>query len=779
MTDRLITTDLNAHWRAMRGQDPSKIARVHVEGLRDNNYAPTSSVQSNWGSYNGFNKQASSSQGILYGQPTFFSPVHTNINWQIPSKRLEQNQWARHFYENEPKVAAGIDFYSRFPMQDWTHECKDRKVKIHFDKLKKRIELPKWCRLISHEVHLLGDCFPFVELSCPTCNGTGYIGDELCDHKGGTINRLIILNPDYIDVEGSPFAGEPVIMFKPDPEFLSMIQKKLPGVEKIDPKMLKRMMSGHPIRLHNETVSHIKYGESGYSKFGTGMIRRLFPTLAYKTKLMAAQWVVAERLIVPIKVVKVGTDERPAGPADIADVQAQLASTTSDPSLTIVTHNAFDIDFIGASGKILPLSSEFELINQEILDGLMINKAIINGEGTSAGAAVPGLEAMIVRFETFREQISQWIEKFIYLPEAKRQGFIAKNRDTGEDEYIIPTIKWPELHLRDEQQKRQSDMQLYEKGLLSAQTVLENFGYNADNEIEKKRYDAIQLMAGQEQQGGGGGGGGMPGGGGGGGGMPPDMGGGGGGMPPDMGGGMPGGGGGGGDDGGGGGGAPPIVAKSTSLNSKTVDPSQFNGRILKERSREKIINQQKKMHAEKIREQKRQQGPQKGADGQFRDEKGRIVYTKPEREMLKLLEQSKRDGILKQRIEAQYRIKVGTQEYPIDFAIPSIKLGIEVDGEFFHTHQEKQVKDKERDAKLALQGWTILRYTDKELEENPQEVIKGVIAMIMKKEMEFQNAMKHYKKTASIITEQTNEMTEEDIAESSNLLDILDLLNNN
>jgi len=43
----------------------------------------------------------------------------------------------------------------------------------------------------------------------------------------------------------------------------------------------------------------LMYGEGGYTRYGVGMVRRLFPILSYKTTLMVAQWIVAERLIVP------------------------------------------------------------------------------------------------------------------------------------------------------------------------------------------------------------------------------------------------------------------------------------------------------------------------------------------------------------------------------------------------------------------------------------------------------------------------------------------------
>jgi len=354
-------TDLQSTFKALRNQDPSKMMRNKVpyspdyKSIPNQNLAPTSSANTgSWG--NGMAKFAS---GVVYGQPQFFSPVHTPINWQIPSKRLEQYQWARFFYENEPKVASAIDFYSYFPMNNYVNECKDRKVRAYFDKFKKRLELPKWTRLMSHEVHLLGDCFPFIEVSCPVCGGSGRIGDEICEHEGGTVRRIVILNPDYVEVYTSPLNPDPVIALKPDEELINMVQKKTPGYEKLTPEVIKLISSGQPIRLDNRNVFHLKYGEGGYSKYGIGMVRRLFPILSYKTKLMVAQWIVAERLIVPIKVIKVGTDERPAGPADIAAVQSQLAQTANDPNLTIVTHHAFDLEWYGAC-----FSSDTEVLTE-------------------------------------------------------------------------------------------------------------------------------------------------------------------------------------------------------------------------------------------------------------------------------------------------------------------------------------------------------------------------------------------------------------------------------
>jgi len=743
------TLDLESTFQSLRNRDPSKIERQVIKSHPDykrvprQNYAPTTSVNTgSWG--NGMARFASvaSNPGIIYGQPQFFSPVHTPINWQIPSKRLEQYQWARFFYENEPKVASSIDFYSYFPIHDYSHDCKDRSVKKHFDKLKKKLNLVKWLRLISHEIHLLGDCFPFIEISCPQCYGSGRVGSEICEHEGGTVRRIVILNPDYVEVFTDPMNPDPMIALKPDETLINMVQKKTPGYERLTPEVIKLISAGQPIRLDNRNVSHLMYGEGGYTRYGVGMVRRLFPILSYKTKLMVAQWIVAERLIVPIKVVKVGSDTRPAGPADIAAVQQQLAATANDPNLTIVTHHTFELEWHGAAGKVLTLSNEFEFINQEVLDGMMINNALLNGEGPNFSNAAVGIEAMIQRLKTYQKELSDWVEEFIYLPESIRQGFIEENPETGEREYIYPTIKWDKMHLRDQQQDKTFSLQLYEKGLLSAQTVLEVFDYDPDTEIERKRYDAIQMVGLAEGMGGAGGGmPGMPGGEMGGGGMP--------GMPGgEMGGGMPG-----GEMGGMGGappmaggappggspiapGGPPLSNSMRSVSSENADPSQFGGKVLKQRTRERIDKDRQKIYQQ---EQKKQQGAQKGADGQMRDEKGRIIYTAPERELMDHLIQYSQNGLIRYPIVPQWRVQCGSTEYPLDFGLPQLKIGIEVDGEMFHGSPKQIAHDKERDMKLAQLGWTILRFNDDEVNKRAERVMSTIVKVIMQKEVALKN----------------------------------------
>lgn len=298
---------------------------------------------------------AGSGANVAISQPMFFSPMFTPQAWQIASRRKEIYQWARFFYENEPKVAAGVDFYSQFPMNGFTLECRDKKILSYFEEVAKDLKLLQWMKLISHEYYLLGDVFPFLTIDCPHCGGLGSKSNgKPCNHPDGKFKSITVLNPDYIDVEDSPFPSQRKIFLVPNEELKKTVLTREPKhVYDRLPEFFKRAVAaGQYIELSPRSVSHIKHSECPYGKFGTSLLRRLFHPLAYKTKLMTANWIVAERLVLPVRVIKLGTPERPAGPDDIADIQQQIVAVANDPNLTIVTHHAFEYEWYGACHSI-------------------------------------------------------------------------------------------------------------------------------------------------------------------------------------------------------------------------------------------------------------------------------------------------------------------------------------------------------------------------------------------------------------------------------------------
>lgn len=663
---------------------------------------------------------AGSGANVVFSQPMFFNPMFTPQNWQIASKRKEIYQWARFYYMNEPKVAAGVDFYSNFSMNGFKLECKSKKILKYYERLADKLKLPEVFNEMSHEFFLIGDVFPFQEIECPNCGGTSFRKDgSLCNHPDGSFKSVKVMNPDYIEVKTNPLANEAEFFLVADDELRMIVQRKEPKkiYDQLPQKLIQMVSSGQPIPLSNKCISHIRHNASPYGIYGISMLQRLFTVLAYKTKIMTANWIIAERLILPVRVVKVGEKDRPATDADLQDVVNQLSAVANDPNLTIVTHHAFEYEWFGAAGKIQDLSKEVETIGKEILDGLMLNQAILNGEMAGYNSAQVGVEVLIRRLENWRNKLKDWAEKHIFLPVAMMQGFIdeEESKITGERVYIYPKLVWNDLQLRDKTNKIQSLMQLYEKGIVSAQTILKELDLDYDTEIEKIRDEQIMASANGMVPAGQGGANGSMGMGGGMGGAPGgDMGGGGMGGAPggDMGaggmGGAPGGDMGAGGMGGGMGGAPGGAPGGASASAMP-----------------KITKRGK------AGKQEEQQAPPPKM----------IKFTKLEQQMYKILKQIEAPY----NLFAQYSVKVPGEQRPftIDFAYPNIGVGVETDGAIWHQREDFIQRDKIRDQKLANVGWRIMRFREEAIEENPDAVKDTIFRNIAE-------SVKSKKKSSSI-----------------------------
>ena len=436
--------------------------------------------------------QMSGGMNTVTTSPNFYSPFLTPSSFQIPNARREVYLWANWWKNNEPKVSAAMNFYTNYPFSGWKLECSSSYVKDYFEKLVDHLNFQKWLPEISKVYHLLGDSFVLLSIDCPHCQGSNWDNkkNEACRHDGATWKSISILNPDNVLKSPGMIDQPGTFSYKPSPEEIRLVNERQPKefYEAIPDSVRKMIMKGDPIKLNPISIYHFKYGSNPWEDYGTPMIRSLFPTLTYKDKLRQAQFIVAERMILPIKLVKVGTDTRPASQEDIDSVQDELAAIANDPNLTLVTHHAFEMDYVGATGKIHTLSNEFELIEQEILDGVMLNKLLLNGEGPAYSSGQVGLLAMEKRIDTFRNEVAHWIEQHVFKPVAEWNGFVVEG-ERGQEELVYPKIKFDSLDLRDDTGKLQTLVTANQNGVISNVTLIESFGFDPDQEIERLRFE--------------------------------------------------------------------------------------------------------------------------------------------------------------------------------------------------------------------------------------------------------------------------------------------------
>lgn len=435
-----------------------------------------------------------------FSAPGFYRPQLTPTAFNTVTQRKEVYAQVDWWLKNEPIVAAAIQFYSKFPFSGWKLKCSTAYVKEYFEKLVSKLDLQKWLPLIAKEYYGRGDCFAYASIECPICKGsmvdpkTG----QPCQHDGATWRSLYVFDPASIEISNRFLDLEPEYYMRPTTEMIRIVQEQHPKSHyNMIPQELKRMiLSGTVIPLDNMALHHFKHDPNPWEPFGTSLIRPLFTALMYKDRLRQAQWLVAERHILPLKIAKLGSDNRYAGEEDLEAIQEELTAVANDPLLTLVVPHDFEFDFVGASGKVLQITEELKMIEEEIINGLMLNKAILSGEGPNVQAAQIGLLVTQKRLEEFRNMIKKWIEEKIFKPVAMWNGFYEED-EAGTTKYIYPEIEFDDLSLKDNSAKMQTMIQAVTANMLPVQTLAEIMDLDWDEQVERMRYEQSMQLGNQ------------------------------------------------------------------------------------------------------------------------------------------------------------------------------------------------------------------------------------------------------------------------------------------
>ena len=413
--------------------------------------------------------------GISQTPPTFYNPLYTPSSLQLPRDRKQINVWVRHFFQTEPIPFAAISLYATIPITSYKLECPNPHVKKFFEDMCKRINLTDLLRGIALEFFLIGDVFPMAEL------------DE--EHK--TWKRIVILNPDNVEVRKNILADEPVIELIPDDDLKKIVFERQPEelyqyINTFLPDVVRAVKKGQNITLDPGHVTHLRHMPFPYNVYGMPLLKPIFKILMYTEMIRRAQFVIAERYVTPLKIFKLGTLDEPPPPEEIDWVQSQLDAVMADPSLVLVTTQRLTADWQGISGKTLNLNGEYDFIERWLFAGLGIPRAMVDGSGQFAAASIGG-NAFLQKVENLRTMLKEYIEERIFKPIALLNDFFDKDPDTDESFLIVPEFRWDALKLQDEAARQQALLALRQQNTISAKTLLDEYHIDAETE-------AVNLM---------------------------------------------------------------------------------------------------------------------------------------------------------------------------------------------------------------------------------------------------------------------------------------------
>ena len=441
----------------------------------------------------------------------FYSPELSTDFLELPQSLDEQRNYFRFFYKTDPFVGQAIDLHTELPLSKirlGMPKHKDRELAqqaLDFcQDWSKKIGLLHRLIEVVHEYYLVGEVHIFVEDDSPdmpkditheavrSLDEHGTPIEEWVEREDATErairwtkrnfhgwSALRVLPPEQIHMESFPFTNEKIIELVPDSKTKDIVEKASmndPQAERIVNSMpndvVEAIRNGENIPLNSDPdagsfVYYMSRKKSQYEPRGHSILERCIRTLVYRDKLRQAQTSIASRHMTPFRLVYAeDMDEH-----DTDALRDQVDLALQDPDYTIVTNFQVSWEEMGADQRLLELSSEYDLTDRQLYAGLGVTESLLSGESSYSGDRI-NLEVINTRYMLLREILQDFIEEYVFKPMCKRMGYIEEDAD-GNEKVLYPSLSFTRLGLRDNSETFDALFNLYQKGSLDIDVILE------------------------------------------------------------------------------------------------------------------------------------------------------------------------------------------------------------------------------------------------------------------------------------------------------------------
>ena len=303
----------------------------------------------------------------------------------------------------------------------------------------------------------------------------------------------ISLNPLQMEPRGSRFANEHywvMLLSKRDmaplSRFMSYRYYTDISTTKINlPEIFKGKLQpakqGSPfaaeLRLDEERLAVIQdITKADYEDWATPQIYPAHKEVMFKRLMRQAEVSAVESMKHAITLIKLGNVEEGFIPTEeqIERVAAALAGGSQVHHL--VWDNLIDGQVLQPNlGNIFD-PKKYSQVDKDIYAALGVAESVMSGQGSYANSFL-SIKLLLEKLETIRCKLEDWLRV-----EVKKISDAMKFRR-------LPVIKWGLMSLRDENAERKLWIDLYDRGIVSDESMLERFGTDFDIETERQKYE--------------------------------------------------------------------------------------------------------------------------------------------------------------------------------------------------------------------------------------------------------------------------------------------------
>ena len=457
----------------------------------------------------------------------FYSPQLSTDFLEKPQNLRERRAFYRFFYNTNEIVHRAVDIHSTLPLSKLRlvppkgkNKHQNEYVYKFFVDMCDNMKLFKSLIEIAFEFNLMGNSFCFTEEDnwrdeMEPSEAAKKVQEsrqrsEYLKEKFGIIDKdplfkgwskILILPPDQVRVRKLPLSDDVAVEYMPDPETRKYLTSEVP-FDPMDPtKKIKSSISKDlqekirqsgviPLDTDPYTGSHVFHlarKKSQYEPLGTSMIECCVNTLTLMDKLRQAQTSIASRHMTPMRVVWAeGLNND-----DTDNLREQVDMALVDPDFSIIANYEVHWEEMGSQGRLLDIEAENEGSLNRLFAGMGVTREILTGEGTYTGSKI-SLEIMNTEYLLFREILHDYVENYLFKPIAKKKGFVEYD-DYGNETLLYPRLSFTRLAIRDNEHFFDAAFQLYQKGSISIDLILDILNIDPESTRQKIEKDLFTV----------------------------------------------------------------------------------------------------------------------------------------------------------------------------------------------------------------------------------------------------------------------------------------------
>lgn len=439
----------------------------------------------------------------------------------LPKQIKTLFKYCRTFYYTNDFIKNVINKLTRYPItnilfEDNTDQELEEIYRAYFDR---HLKLKDFLIGIGLDYFTYGNSFISAHLKfkrnlqCPTCEVLYPIGDipykfkkgqftAVCKSKECNAQEIVMdivdveiknvngmkftrWNPENIEIDYDEITGDCEYYYIIPTATKKQVHNGNPSkLEKLPKVFLDAILKNRKPKLDKNNLYHFKAPTLAENDQGWGKpdILPAMKKMHYMATLMRGNEAIANEHIVPKKTLFPSSN----GNFDLhnmsmvkwkAEAEDAIKKWKVDPNHIAIFPIPMGYQELGGTGRSLLLTPELKFLEETIINGLGVPLEFVKGGASWTGSSV-SLRIIENHFLNYRERMLDFINYFLV---AKLNEFLGFKK---------VKIKFTKIRMSDDSEAKNLAIQLNSQNKLSDRTLLDEFGYDSDEEKERIKDEA-------------------------------------------------------------------------------------------------------------------------------------------------------------------------------------------------------------------------------------------------------------------------------------------------